>query len=562
MKRRLIAGLLAAMMVISLAACGSKGGSDTKDTKPAGTAGGETAGTSGNEETGSKYQTTYGSKQFDNVTIQVELFDRSSAPAGSTILDNKWTKYCQEAMAKVGINLEFVAVPRGDEVAKMQTMMGSGTAPTIVLTYTYSYARDYYNDGGIWDLSEFVDGEDQAQNLKAYIGENCLELARNSADGALMGIIARRATVANSNLFIRQDWLDKLGIDVPTTTDELKDALHEMVYNNPEGNTGVIGILLPSMTDNYITNQRDAESLTFYENVKDEKAMAVNDGFDYYSDPGYREYLRWVNELYNDGLMDKEFFASTDEILQSNFVNGKLAAYDANVGHNVDILRGGLLQSLKTKNPEGEMIAINAMHSNVYPDEVFVPAYGDGGLICMVPKTYNEDQVEAAVTYLDWLSTEEGGFAIYHGFEGEHFEYNEDGAPVPKDADYNKKDKDWIRTDLFLVGNQGYFSNIDDFNTCIAADNPGWEEYTISDYEKSLEGTLVQSAQYMYSPEIQLEKQTDLNLLMGEWKVKCITCAPADFDSNYDQWLAAAKAAGVEDILAAREEIYNEVKGE
>ena len=60
-------------------------------------------------------------------------------------------------MAEVGINLEFVAVPRGDEVSKMQTMVGSGTAPTITLTYTYTYARDYYNDGGIWDLSEFVD---------------------------------------------------------------------------------------------------------------------------------------------------------------------------------------------------------------------------------------------------------------------------------------------------------------------------------------------------------------------------------------------------------------------
>lgn len=28
----------------------------------------------------SKYQTTYGSKQFDDVTITVELFDRSNAP--------------------------------------------------------------------------------------------------------------------------------------------------------------------------------------------------------------------------------------------------------------------------------------------------------------------------------------------------------------------------------------------------------------------------------------------------------------------------------------------------
>ena len=200
-----------------------------------------------------------------------------------------------------------------------------------------------------------------------------------------------------------------------------------------------LALLFHQWLDAYLTGQRDAESLAFMETVHDEKAMAINDEYDYYADPGYREYLRWVNDLYNDGLMDKEFFASTDEVLQSNFVNGKLAAYDANVGHNVDILRGGLLQSLKNKDKDAEMIAIRSMESNVYEGENFVPAYGEGGLIMFVPKTYDEEQVEAAVTYLDWLSTEEGGFTIYHGFEGEHFDYNEDGVPIPKQADYIRR---------------------------------------------------------------------------------------------------------------------------
>ena len=101
MRRKLIAGSLAAMTLLSVPVYAS------------GAEGGE-----------SKYQTTYGSKQFDGVTISVELFDRSNAPEGSTILENRWTKYAQDAMAEVGINLEFVAVPRGDEVSKMQTMDG------------------------------------------------------------------------------------------------------------------------------------------------------------------------------------------------------------------------------------------------------------------------------------------------------------------------------------------------------------------------------------------------------------------------------------------------------
>ena len=67
---------------------------------------------------------------------------------------------------------------------------------------------------------------------------------------------------------------------------------------------------------------------------------------------------------------------------------------------------------------------------------------------------------------------------------------------------------------MFLVGNQGYFTNVEDFNLNIAADNPGWEEYTLSDYQLSLDGTQIASAQYMYQPEIELDLRNDLDLLM------------------------------------------------
>ena len=555
MKRRLVAGLMAAMMVMSFAACGGKGGDTPANT---GESKGDTQAES-DSEGGSKYQTTYGSKQFDDVTIQVELFDRSNAPEGSTITDNRWTKYCQDAMKEVGINLEFVAVPRSDEVTKMQTMMSSGTAPTLTLTYNYTYARDYYKDGGIWDLSEFVDGEDQAQNLKKYIGDNCLSLGRNS-DGNLFGIVARRATTAMSDIFIRQDWLDKLGLETPSTVDEYYTAIEKMVKENPEGNSGVIGIVPSGVDSNTTAGYRNVIAMAFMKNVADEEKMAVGEGFEFYADEGYREYMRFLNKCYNNGLMNQEFYAQTTEQMQSYFVNGQLGTFESNVGYNVDILRGSLLQTLKEKNPDAEFIAM-PMLKNENNGERYSAVYGEGGLIAFVPKTFSEEQVEAAVTYLDWLSTEEGGFAIYHGIEGEHFEYNEDGVPIAKDADYNQKDKDWIRTDLFLVGNQGYFESVDAFNANIAADNPGYEDYTLQDYELSVGDVAVQSAQYMYAPDSQADTQTDLALLRSEYQTKVITCAEADFDATYDAWLQAAKNAGIEQVLEDRQAVYDEVKG-
>ena len=86
--------MLAAVITAgSLAGCGGKQESETK------VAAAKDA----------NYVTTYGEKMFDNVTIKVELFDRSNAPEGSTLTDNRWVKYVNEEMNKVGINVEFVA---------------------------------------------------------------------------------------------------------------------------------------------------------------------------------------------------------------------------------------------------------------------------------------------------------------------------------------------------------------------------------------------------------------------------------------------------------------------
>ena len=152
-KKKVLSGLLALAMTASLfAGCGKAAGTSAEGGSSAEAGGNEAAAASegaGEEQASSSgYQTTYGSKQFDNVTIQVELFDRENAPSGSTITDNKWTNYVQEEMKKVGINVEFVAVPRSDEIDKMTSMMAGGIAPDIVLTYTYSKAKDYYDQGG------------------------------------------------------------------------------------------------------------------------------------------------------------------------------------------------------------------------------------------------------------------------------------------------------------------------------------------------------------------------------------------------------------------------------
>lgn len=236
-----IAICLAAVMLLS--GCkGNAGGS-----QPGGAAG------AASSESG--YATTYGDKKFDNVTITVELFDRSTAPAGSTITQNRWTNYIREEMNKVGINVEFIAVPRNEETTKIQTMMASGTAPDVIMTYDPTLAESYYVQGGTYDLSPYIDGENQAKNLKAYVTDQVLDLGRNTK-GELWAVPARRSITARQNVFIRKDWLDKLGMEVPTTPDELYNVLKAFKDNNPDGRTDVVPFYSTYMKSDWTTRPR------------------------------------------------------------------------------------------------------------------------------------------------------------------------------------------------------------------------------------------------------------------------------------------------------------------
>lgn len=539
MKKRFLTRTAAVMLASAMlvTGCGAKSGS------------GEAAPAASPEENGGTFQTTYGDKKFDNVKITAMVYDRNSAPDGVTVINNRWTDYINQEMEKVGITVEFVAVPRSGDVEKIQTMMASGTAPDIVMTYNGTMAEDYYTQGGIYDLSPYIDGEGQAENLKKYIGESVLDIGRNK-DGVLWSVAARRSIAARSNMLIRKDWLDKLGMEIPTTPDELYKVLKAFKDQNPDGKKDIV-----PFTSYDMGGKQDVLSMAFMEKVDTEKNYSINEPAFIYSDDGFVEYFRFLNRLYNEGLMDQEYYAegNAGQVRSEQFVNGQLGFYVFNVNGNVDSMRGELLQNLRVNEPDADVVSIPPL-KNIHDGKQYNDGYSKNGAYVFIPKTCKNP--EAAVTYLDWLATKEGGFTLFHGFEGEHY-VDEDGIPVVKDAEYNATDKDWIRHDLFLIGNQGYYSTEEDFIKATAKEIPGYEQYVTDNYNNGIAGEVRRDTSYT-SP-LQAEKASDLGLIADEYNVKCITCAPEDFDKNIADYRAALKECGIEDILKEREEYFNEI---
>ncbi len=478
-------------------------------------------------------------ERTEPVTISAMLFDRGNVPEGQgTITDNMWTKWINEQMAEKNITVEFVPVPRSEEVTKVNTMMASGTAADIMMSYYPDQIQQYYEDGGLYDVAPYIDG---APQLKEYLGESVLN-ASKLPSGEMFGVFARRSTTGNINCFIRTDWLEALDMEVPTTVDELYEVLTAFKQQDPGGvgSEKVVAMVAGN-----------ALKFAFLSETLDQESYNINSPYLEYADEGYREYMRFRNKCYNEGLMDPEYFTSKNFSQKEKelCVSGQLGYWEYDVNGNVDNLRGGLLQNLKQNIPTADFVAIDPM-KNVNNGEIYTPNYSETGAVVFLPKTAKDP--EACFEYLDFLAGE-GGFTVFHGFEGEHFEFVDD-VPVVIDAEKNATEKDWIRHDLFLVGNQGYYKTEEDFMAATSKELPGYEEYVIDNYTKA--GIGIRMHAPIYTSPTQVEQTTNLTKVKEKYEVEVTTCSPDQFDAIYDQWMAEMEKYDVQKILDERAEYY------
>ena len=192
MKKRLLAALLACCMCLSIGACGKKeeevsGGSEFKD-----------------------------GKFTETVKITVEVYDRGN-DGGSDPTNNMYTDYIKKGMLDTyNVEVEFVAVSRWEEVQQINNLLAGGTAPDICLTYDYPTIQTYAGMDGVLELNQYLEQyKDKLPNLYNWLGDTNIYWDKDPNTGELWAIEGKRADIKRINTFVRQDWLDKLGMKAP-----------------------------------------------------------------------------------------------------------------------------------------------------------------------------------------------------------------------------------------------------------------------------------------------------------------------------------------------------------
>ncbi|MFK7697570.1 extracellular solute-binding protein [Paenibacillus sp. HJGM_3] len=381
------------------------------------------------------------------VKIRVTLWDRANAPEGQNLGNNDLIKWVIDETKKIGLDVEFVSLPRAQESEKLNVWMASGEAPDVIITYSIDTIFKFAEQGGLWELDSYLAKyPDLIKNNKKALDQAGMYKGKRYAIPAI-----RANTYAGAHMKIRKDWVDKLGMKLPTTTEELYQVLKAFKEKDPGGvgkdkvvpfampaiNQGAKGFFFGPMFGFGVNN--DGPGNQFYAPNGNYKDGVFTSGI---ATPEGKNFLGWMNKLYKEGLISKEFVTDINSQQYIQQINSGVAGFtDSNtsaVQLNIDT---------RKSVPTAEWVTLDPLKR---PDGTQrQPIAADYGMFIAVPKSSKNP--EAVVKYLDWMVKPKNLATVQSGIEGVHWK-DDGGLRIGMDPEASKKTL-WVSSagDLALI---------------------------------------------------------------------------------------------------------------
>jgi putative aldouronate transport system substrate-binding protein len=374
-------------------------------------------------------------KKQDLKEITVLAWDRGIIPPEQgTIEDNWWTRYVNSKVAKLGIKVRFIPVPRAQEIQKLPTMLAAGDAPDVIFSYDKALYGLYVKNGALLDYTDYI--KKYGKNIRKYFGKE--DMALGQYKGRIFSLVYRSVSVADTT-FIRKDWLTKLGMKEPTNPTEFYNMLKAFKEKDP-GKVGdkLVPFVFPSGR-NYPFGVWWAVVLPAFckqaPSPERLQEMAVPLW------PETKECMKFLNKLYNEKLLG-EFLLDKDEVLfRQKFVRGEIGAFVHYPHWPYHSAYGNMYENLNNNNPDAKLVATFPWKGASKENFIELVKGYPFGYMWFSPK--NAKYPDLVVKYLDWLASDEANNVAWFGLPGEDSKVV-DGIPTPIDPNKYKLRVPWI----------------------------------------------------------------------------------------------------------------------
>ncbi|TDF93050.1 extracellular solute-binding protein [Paenibacillus piri] len=366
-------------------------------------------------------------KAEGKATITVSNYDRGNIPAAEgTVEDNRWTKWINEHSP---VTAMYVPVARAEAVKKLNVLFASGSAPDIVNDYDTGFRNSLYQQKQLMPLDDYLKYAPEYQKLLEKYPQ--LRKIGTKPDGKLYEIGKINEPHLQSVAFIRMDWLKKLKLEVPKTTDELLVVLKAFVEQDPDGN---------GKKDTYGTNMSYTSDGMVDSMFGSYGWKISNDDKIIRSWDNALESLKFKKRLFEEGLIDKDYLADKNGAkAKQDYLNGKIGVYLPPVVNNWFESTVTDLKTLRKVVPEAEIAPMAQPKS---PMGQFVHHVVNPVQMTTVINAAAKNP-KAAMEYINFIIKPETGLILKKGIEGEHWKKGADGFPKVVDPAKNAKELDW-----------------------------------------------------------------------------------------------------------------------
>jgi putative aldouronate transport system substrate-binding protein len=506
-------------------------------------------------------------------TLDMDAFTMSM-PNVEDLQTNDFSNYLADL---TGINMTYMTGGRDDWEDKINMMLQSGDYPDIIFGVSPNIAKYGVKEGMFIALDDYLTEENVPNYLK-MMEQYGLDMTRE-ADGKIYSLADINVCYHceyGRKMWVNKRYLDEMGVDIPTTTQEFYDVCEKFLEYKPNG------IAVAGAAQGWYSRMQDwlmdaftympAKSYTL--NVRDtvardkdtDKSICVA------TTDGYKEGLKFMKSLYDLGAIYDGDFTQTAEQMKTLinqpdepvlfFTLGTISdGIDAST--NPDFYKDYVCMA-PIEGPDGTRIAFQTPNPGV-----------SGGAFVITDKCENP---EAALRWVDFFYGETGDLMSQYGAD---------------------EGTDWVLNPEGKVGLNGEPAKYEVLNLYTSeTQNHDWQDIGIrvapADYRlgqavdpdvdvttsEGLEKLLYDASAELYEPyagtsnielydELKLtdEETSDVSVIaveiekiIEESTVGFITGA-MDIDSDWDSYVDSIDKAGLSDLLAIYDTAYERSVG-
>lgn len=460
-------------------------------------------------------------------------------------------QWCNAIVKKANINLDIEVIDSSSYGDNIKPRLAAGIdLPDIVQVPGMDSDMTYANSGIFLELTDYYNT--LAYNLNWRFESNPTVKGQiTTPDGKIYYIPGINMSVDYCPAILYNGfWLQEIGAEPPTTTEEFYEVLKAMKGIDFNGNNEDDEVPLYTETG-YLQCFGSFWGLNLQSGYWENEEGQVEAS--YISDR-YLDYLKFFNTLYTEGLMLKDFASTTGDI------NNQMATNDQ-FGFIMHYLN--FSHSFSSRYFEGKKITWDTTHGELAWIPLEAPLKGPFGHQEYIGNSpvfgywaisRDCENPDLAFAFCDYLYSEEANNFLYYGiYENGDYKIGEDGKIYP---DLEKRTKDDYGTKN--GNNFGGFPRI-----LLAAHRDVSYNYTIGEYNAKLRNYYKVPVPSAFTLPDELEivstYATDLSTYWGEQYVAFIT-GTRSLD-EFDDYCETLKSMHYEDMVTVKQAMLDRVSG-